>query len=163
MIHCRGCGDTLAPRTRMCSECGGIRFEFERSCGQGTIVSWRTVLCADRPPLVALSVTLAIVELDEVPWLCGLTEGDVPDPAGGPVRVVFHCRVPGERYPVFRFLTVPVGGSRPVGIVWREWPPDCSVSLSWSESAALLGRAIAGVVSLDAKSSYRELRTIAQT
>lgn len=113
MIHCRGCGDTLAPRTRMCSECGGIRFEFERSCGQGTIVSWRTVLCADRPSLVALSVTLAIValsvtlaivELDEGPWLCGLIEGDVPDPAGGPVRVVFHCRVPGERYPVFRVL-----------------------------------------------------------
>jgi len=57
-------------------------------------VSWRTV--RGDPATV-----LAIVELDEGPWLYTLLTESPRVDAAGPLRVSFQRREVGKRYPVF--------------------------------------------------------------
>ncbi|MFI2280759.1 OB-fold domain-containing protein [Nocardia beijingensis] len=72
------------------------------SSGVGSIVSWRAI---DRAPtdrwggLVPL--TIAIVELDEGPWVYTSIEGRVPSLPHRPVRVQFQPRPWHDRFPVF--------------------------------------------------------------
>ena len=92
--HCAECDVILSPASAVCARCRGARLDVTRCCGDGTVVSWRTV---HGDP----STVLAIVELDEGPWLYTfLTESPRAD-APGPLRVSFQGREEGKRYPVF--------------------------------------------------------------
>ncbi|GGN77454.1 hypothetical protein GCM10011610_23910 [Nocardia rhizosphaerihabitans] len=46
-------------------------------------------------------MTIAIVELDEGPWVYTSIEGEVPVLRGRPVRVQFQPCPPEDRFPVF--------------------------------------------------------------
>ena len=81
----------------------GARLDVTRCCGDGTVVSWRTV--HGDPTTV-----LAIVELDEGPWLYTLLTESPRVDAAGPLRVSFQRREHGKRYPVF-CLCGDVGGA----------------------------------------------------
>ncbi|MFE7421040.1 Zn-ribbon domain-containing OB-fold protein [Rhodococcus sp. NPDC057529] len=99
---CRDCAALLAPLTRYCSYCGSDELEQVPSAGTGVIVSWRAV---DRAPDQVCGLPnpsiVAIVALDEGPWVYSWIDCDAPLPTGQPVRVWFRHTRPGERFPVF--------------------------------------------------------------
>lgn len=92
--HCAECDAILSPASAVCTRCRGARLDVTRCCGDGTVVSWRTV--HGDPTTV-----LAIVELDEGPWLYTLLTESPRADASGPLRVLFQRRELGKRYPVF--------------------------------------------------------------
>nr|WP_206025889.1 OB-fold domain-containing protein [Rhodococcus sp. 14C212] len=100
--RCRGCAVLLAPLTVVCSSCGAGTLEPITSAGVGVIVSCRVV---DRTPDPVCGApcpsVIAIVALDEGPWVYSWIDGDVPVPSERPVRVRFRSTQPGERFPVF--------------------------------------------------------------
>ncbi len=99
---CRDCAVLLPPLTVSCHSCGNGELEPVDSAGAGVIVSCRT---ADRSPDPVCGApcpsVIAIVELDEGPWVYSWIDGEVPVPSDRPVRVHFRCTQPGERFPVF--------------------------------------------------------------
>ncbi|WP_159849306.1 Zn-ribbon domain-containing OB-fold protein [Nocardia sp. CY41] len=106
--RCARCDKLLAPITAGCSSCGSDDLVRVPSSGGGSIVSWRVV---DRAPsdrhgeLVPL--TIAIVELDEGPWVYTSIEGDIPPIQGETVRVHFQPHPREARFPVFTVCADP--------------------------------------------------------
>jgi len=120
--RCAGCGRWLDPGATGCTGCGEADPPWEPAAGRGTLISW-AVLHAATPgaaeaaaadagddPDAAASV-LALVELDEGPWLRTRLEGaDGEGPAapraglrpGLRVAAAFVHPADGESYPVFR-------------------------------------------------------------
>ncbi|MGW4126110.1 Zn-ribbon domain-containing OB-fold protein [Nocardia sp. NPDC004711] len=100
--HCVDCDRLFGPLTGACSLCASPDLEWVPSAGVGSIVSWRLMDRAgidrhvERVPL-----TIAIVELDEGPWIYTSIEGDVPLLPIGPVRVRFQPRPWAHGLPVF--------------------------------------------------------------
>ncbi|MFD4432549.1 OB-fold domain-containing protein [Nocardia sp. NPDC058497] len=64
-------------------------------------MSWRVVDRAATGMHSVAPLTIAIVELDEGPWVYTSIEGEFPVPWGGPVRVQFQPCPPDDRFPVF--------------------------------------------------------------
>lgn len=100
---CAHCDTRLAPEAWSCTGCGGGDLSWVPSSGTGWIVS-RTVVepvphrgrCADTVPC-----TIAVVALDDGPWVCAWIEGAAADRRLDPIRVRFDHAKPGERYPYF--------------------------------------------------------------
>ncbi|MFM1730875.1 OB-fold domain-containing protein [Prescottella soli] len=99
--RCDACGALLGPDASVCSSCRGTEISRAPSSGNGTIVSWTVVevspdrTCADLTPY-----TIAIVALDEGPWMYAWIEGAVPE-RRGKVRVHYDRMTPGHPYPLF--------------------------------------------------------------
>lgn len=99
---CRDCAVLLPPLTVSCHSCGHGDLESVDSAGAGVIVSCRTAdrtadpVCGAPCPSV-----IAIVELDEGPWVYSWIDGELPVSPDRPVRVHFRCTQPGERFPIF--------------------------------------------------------------
>ena len=119
--RCAGCERWLDPGAAGCPACGAADPRWEQAAGHGRLVSW-AVLPAANPGTAgppddceapgasggpdAPSV-LALVELDEGPWLRTRLEGTGGTGAAGlrpglPVIAVFVHPAEGESYPVFR-------------------------------------------------------------
>lgn len=98
--RCTGCDKLYAPLAAGCSSCASDSLEWLPSSGAGSIVSWRVV---DRATGMhgEAPLTIAIVELDEGPWVYTSIEGEVPVLRGRPVRVQFQPCPPEDRFPVF--------------------------------------------------------------
>ncbi|MFF0454842.1 Zn-ribbon domain-containing OB-fold protein [Nocardia africana] len=90
----------FAPLTVGCSSCASDSLEQVPSSGVGSIVSWRVVDRAGAGGALTPS-TVAIVELDEGPWVYTSLEGEVPLLSDRPVRVHFQPRPRDDRFPVF--------------------------------------------------------------
>jgi len=98
--RCEDSGDLLAPQSRTCDACGSDRLAWTPASGSGSVVSWSVVHGRDGDRTV-----VAIVELDEGPWLhTQLIDVDPDTLAGGQrVRVGFEKPDPdAEAVPVFR-------------------------------------------------------------
>ncbi|MEV0383168.1 OB-fold domain-containing protein [Nonomuraea sp. NPDC050643] len=97
--RCDACGRHAAPQTRTCPDCCAPDPSWTPAAGTGRVESW-SVVHAKGAPLVVV----AIVELDEGPWVqARLTEIAPEDVRGGlPVRVAFERPEGGEAVPVFR-------------------------------------------------------------
>ncbi|MFR9772980.1 Zn-ribbon domain-containing OB-fold protein [Nocardia sp. SC052] len=103
MIHrCVRCDKLLAPITSGCSSCGSGELERVPSSGAGSVVSWRVVdrASSDRPGRL-VPLTIAIVALDEGPWVYTSLEGEIPSSPGRSVRVRFQPHPWEDRFPVF--------------------------------------------------------------
>ncbi|WP_342216504.1 Zn-ribbon domain-containing OB-fold protein [Nocardia abscessus] len=114
--RCGRCRKLFAPLTAVCSSCLPGDLESVPSSGIGSIVSWRLIhrsLSCAHAPVVPL--TIAIVELDEGPWVCTTIEGDVPPFSSRPVRVRFEPRSRVDRFPVFAVCPVAPGSDDGVG------------------------------------------------
>ncbi|WP_245568274.1 Zn-ribbon domain-containing OB-fold protein [Nocardia jiangxiensis] len=101
--HCLTCGLRLAPMIVTCTGCRSTALEWVISSGEGSIVSWKVV---HRPRNHADSdewetSTMAIIELDDGPWMYTTIDGEVPAPSEGPVRVQFTPDAARDRFPVF--------------------------------------------------------------
>ncbi|PPJ31589.1 hypothetical protein C5E45_27110 [Nocardia nova] len=98
ILRCAKCDKLFAPLTAGCSSCASDDLERVPSSGSGSIVSWRVV---DRVGAGGAPSTVAIVELDEGPWVYTSLEGEVPLLSDRPVRVHFQPRPQDDRFPVF--------------------------------------------------------------
>ncbi|EME18787.1 Zn-ribbon domain-containing OB-fold protein [Rhodococcus triatomae] len=100
---CDGCKSLSALDSGPCAECGGTALSRVPSCGVGSIVSCTVVAARSRcdARTHAGPCTIAIVELDDGPWMYAWIEGRPPARSGEPVRVRFAHEEPGERYPYF--------------------------------------------------------------
>ncbi|WP_067855129.1 Zn-ribbon domain-containing OB-fold protein [Nocardia shimofusensis] len=106
--RCAACGALFAPPTTACSSCGSSHLETVASSGVGSVMSWRTVerlgKDGDREPM---PLTIAIVELDEGPWVYTSIEGSLPSPPDRPVRVRLQPRPWTDGFPVFGIIPSP--------------------------------------------------------
>lgn len=104
--RCADCDKLFGPLTDECSSCSSGDLEWVCSSGAGSIVSWRTV---DRTGThgALTPLTIAIVALDEGPWVYTTIEGEIRSAASRPVRVQFQPRPQLDRFPVFRVSTHP--------------------------------------------------------
>ncbi|MFE3732526.1 Zn-ribbon domain-containing OB-fold protein [Nocardia sp. NPDC059154] len=104
--RCADCDRVFAPWATGCSLCASDGLEWVPSSGAGSILSWRVVdrACA-RGELTSL--TIAIVELDEGPWVYTFIEGNVPLLPSRPVRVQFQPGPRHDGFPVFAVCADP--------------------------------------------------------
>jgi uncharacterized protein len=103
--RCGACGQLSRPQARSCAECRSTDLSWEPAAGQGTVVSWSVVhgrAGEGEPP--PPPIVVAIVELDEGPWLhAQLVDADPDSVTGGQrVTVGFEQPAGGEAIPVFR-------------------------------------------------------------
>jgi uncharacterized OB-fold protein len=100
--HCGRCGAFSAPQARTCPQCASAELSWAPAAGAGLVVSWSVVHTKGLPPNV-----VAIVELDEQPWVqAQITDVAPEDVYGGMrVRVTFVRPEGGEAVPVFRPAT----------------------------------------------------------
>ncbi|MFI5718813.1 Zn-ribbon domain-containing OB-fold protein [Nocardia sp. NPDC051750] len=103
--RCVACSRLFAPPVGRCSSCWSDTCEEVAAAGTGSIVCWRIVQCAAHPRAVPVATTIAIVELDEGPWVYTAIDGDVPASGHEPVRVRFCAPPCGDRFPIFEVLT----------------------------------------------------------
>lgn len=78
-VKCQGCGAVSLPAPAVCPACGGQAFARHEAAGRGVVRAHTVVRVAPlgfKPPYV-----VAMVELDEGPWVVGRLEAD-PDQAG---------------------------------------------------------------------------------
>lgn len=99
--RCVPCDTLFAPTMARCSACRSDEFEPVVAAGTGSIVCWRIVDCAPDALADPVSATLAIVELDEGPWVYTTIAGPVPQSVDTPVRVRFRAPPGVDRFPVF--------------------------------------------------------------
>jgi uncharacterized OB-fold protein len=112
-LKCAKCGSINFPPMAVCRKCSGLTFEQVSLKGEGTIRTFTVIRVAPegrKPPYV-----IAMVELDEGPYVIGNLEGIEPDSAtmdliGKKVRMGTHV-VPGDTYslgnayvPAFRLM-----------------------------------------------------------
>ncbi|MDT7585559.1 MAG: uncharacterized protein QOE32_3109 [Pseudonocardiales bacterium] len=101
--RCRPGGHWNAPAALTCTECGQANLEWADSAGVGSVLSWAVVHHKPGPTGTPAATPVAIVQLDEGPWLRGplrLAEGARPG-SGLRVRVAFERADGGEPVPVF--------------------------------------------------------------
>ncbi|MEV6391461.1 Zn-ribbon domain-containing OB-fold protein [Nocardia xishanensis] len=99
--RCGGCDKLLAPPSDACGSCRSVDLEWIPASGCGSIVSWRVLEGAVKSCAGSAPSTIAIVELDEGPWIYTTIEGPVPPSSPRPVRVRFEAPPRGDRFPVF--------------------------------------------------------------
>lgn len=116
--HCARCERWYAPDASSCPECGSEDLDWADASGRATLVSWavahdrRPDRGAGRPAAGAGSgrpgepdgAVLALVELDEGPWLYGRVDGAERSAlrAGMSLVAAFVHPDEGESFPVFR-------------------------------------------------------------
>jgi uncharacterized protein len=113
--RCAGCDSWLDPGATGCPECGAADPRWEQAAGHGRLISWAVLPAgmpdpADPPNISGAPAgpsVLALVELDEGPWLRTRLEGTGATGTAGlrpGLRVTAHFVNPGEgeSYPVFR-------------------------------------------------------------
>jgi acetyl-CoA acetyltransferase/uncharacterized OB-fold protein len=114
--RCAKCGRWLAPEAGGCYGCDGEDPGWAAASGHGTLVSWAVLHPRGSPPGQPARTVLALVELDEGPWLhTGLTSTSPAAiaalRAGQRVAASFVHPPEGESYPVF----TPVPAADPSG------------------------------------------------
>ncbi|MFE3290165.1 Zn-ribbon domain-containing OB-fold protein [Rhodococcus sp. NPDC059234] len=107
---CEDCATMFAPDTWACTSCGCDELDWVPCSGTGSIVSW-TRMHPDAVPPVTLPgcmphthdepATIAIVELDDGPWVYASIEGTLPDRTRSHARVEFRGHRAGGRFPTF--------------------------------------------------------------
>jgi uncharacterized OB-fold protein len=110
--RCAGCDRWLDPGATGCPECGAADPRWEQAAGRGRLVSWAVLPAGKAEPAQAPDApgVLALVELDEGPWLRTRLEGTGATGTTGTaglrpgLRVTAHFVHPaeGDSYPVFR-------------------------------------------------------------
>jgi uncharacterized OB-fold protein len=104
--RCAECDRWLEPGATGCPGCGAADPRWEQAAGRGRLISW-AVLPAGKPDPADPPSVLALVELDEGPWLRTRLErigakGTAGLRPGLPVTAHFVHPAEGESYPVFR-------------------------------------------------------------
>ncbi|QVI19493.1 OB-fold domain-containing protein [Nocardia tengchongensis] len=102
--RCTNCATLVAPMTKTCSSCRATTLDWVPSTGTGSIVSWKV---AHHPSNIGTweQSTVAIVELDDGPWIYSTIDGELPPPSDQPIRVRYEPDPPEDQFPVFTIDT----------------------------------------------------------
>ncbi|WP_067678184.1 Zn-ribbon domain-containing OB-fold protein [Nocardia miyunensis] len=104
--RCPDCSKLFAPLITNCPSCPSASLTWAPSRGTGSIVSWKVVHRQSTEHHGEWEPsTIAIVELDDGPWVYTAIEGEMPPPSAQPVRVRFEPRPTYDRFPVFAIDT----------------------------------------------------------
>ncbi|MFD9550643.1 Zn-ribbon domain-containing OB-fold protein [Nocardia salmonicida] len=99
---CSTCGVLLSPQSSSCSFCGTFDLDRVPSSGVGWIVSWKIVHRATERLHEELTPSIiAVIELDDGPWVFSEIDGAILPPSDRRVRAHFSGRHVDGRYPVF--------------------------------------------------------------
>ncbi|GAA4558666.1 Zn-ribbon domain-containing OB-fold protein [Pseudonocardia xishanensis] len=99
ILRCGACQQFSAPQVRHCAFCSSGELEWVRSIGRGEIVTW-TVPHRRENGTTEPAYVVAIVQLDEGPWIHAHGSSDVALRAGRPVSITFAPVDGGEFLPV---------------------------------------------------------------
>ncbi|MEV6360530.1 Zn-ribbon domain-containing OB-fold protein [Nocardia asteroides] len=109
---CPACTVLLSPQSSSCSFCGTFELVRVHSSGLGWIVSWKIVHHqADRLYGEVEPSIIAVVELDDGPWVFCEIAGAILPPSDRRVRAYFCGRHVDGRYPVFALEMVQTASS----------------------------------------------------
>jgi len=102
-LKCIGCGEVSAQPRLVCARCGGQDFEATELKGNGTIQTFTVNYVAAEGRESETPYIVAIVELDEGPWVMGNIAGLKPEQAtmdimGKKVRMEGSAVFAGDRY-----------------------------------------------------------------
>jgi uncharacterized OB-fold protein len=101
LLRCHVCRSWSAPQVRRCAVCSSPDVEWTESAGRGEIVTW--VAPHERQGSgTSASYVVAIVQLDEGPWIYANGAADVELWQGRPVTIEFVPVDDGESLPVLR-------------------------------------------------------------
>jgi hypothetical protein len=116
-LKCRGCGEVSGQPRMVCAKCGGFDLEVVTLAGDGIIQTFTVNYVAAEGRESEAPYIVAIVELDEGPWVMGNIAGLEPketgmDIMGKKVRMQGPAVFAGDRYssgeaarPVFKLVT----------------------------------------------------------
>ena len=99
--RCESCRQLMLRPALACLQCHSHDFERVRSSGAGRIISWRIHHQAVKGNAHTVPIILAIVELDEGPWIYAAIESELPETPAGRVRVEFRSASTTGDFPVF--------------------------------------------------------------
>jgi uncharacterized protein len=115
-LKCGGCGEVSAQPRLVCARCGGADFEVIELKGGGTVQTFTVNYVAAEGREPEAPYIVAIVEMDEGPWVMGNITGLKPEQAtmdimGRKVRMEGSAVFAGDRYssgevarPVFKLI-----------------------------------------------------------
>lgn len=70
-LKCKDCGTITCPPMMVCSDCASTNLEIVEMSGKGKIVTFTVVNIAPEGRENEVPYTIAMVELDEGPWIMG--------------------------------------------------------------------------------------------
>lgn len=101
-LKCRHCATITCPPKMTCQECTGMDLEVVELSGSGNIVTFTTTFVAPLGREGEVPYTIAMVELDEGPWIAGNLNDSDPAKTGmdliGKRVKLGHKVFPGDRY-----------------------------------------------------------------
>lgn len=101
-LKCNDCGNITCPPMMVCAECASTNLEIVQLSGNGKIVTFTTSYIAAEGRENETPYTIAMVELDEGPWIMGNlvsmdTKKVTMDVIGKQVQLG-HRVFPGDKY-----------------------------------------------------------------
>jgi uncharacterized protein len=99
ILRCGNCGQFSSPQARHCAFCSSAELEWVPSSGRGEIVTW-TVPHRREGGTTEPAYVVAIVQLEEGPWIYVNGSPDAALRAGQPVSITFAPVDGGESLPV---------------------------------------------------------------
>ena len=101
---CRDCGSYTCPPKATCDNCGSRNLEDVEMSGKGRIVTFTTTYVAPAGYSDESPYTVAMVELDEGPWIVGRIDLSVDDVEKlGQDLIGMRVSVYGKEYPTEPF------------------------------------------------------------
>ncbi|WP_167659929.1 OB-fold domain-containing protein [Nocardia mangyaensis] len=99
ILRCRDCHEWSAPQARRCTYCSSDRVAWAGAAGRGEIVSWTTPHLRDGESTKPAYV-VAMVQLDEGPWIYAQGSAGLELCVGQMVTIEFASIDGGESLPV---------------------------------------------------------------
>lgn len=105
--RCEGCRQLMPRPALACLQCHSHDFERVRSSGGGRVISWRIHQQAVKGKARTEPIILAIVELDDGPWIYAAIESEITEMPAGRIRVEFRSASTTSDFPVFAPAILP--------------------------------------------------------
>jgi uncharacterized OB-fold protein len=99
VLRCDDCGKHSGPQARRCAYCSSERVAWVDSTGAGEIVTWTVPYRRDGQAAVA-DYVVAIVQLDEGPWIHVHGSPETTLHTGGRASIRFESVQDGEPLPI---------------------------------------------------------------
>ncbi|SEO57365.1 Zn-ribbon domain-containing OB-fold protein [Trujillonella endophytica] len=99
ILQCGNCQRFSAPQARHCGFCSSTQLAWVESGGRGEVITWTTPHRRENGTTAAAYV-VAIVQLDEGPWMYVHGAPDVALVAGQRASITFTAVADGEPLPV---------------------------------------------------------------
>ncbi|MBY4208098.1 OB-fold domain-containing protein [Rhodococcus fascians] len=103
VLRCENCHEWSAPQARRCAYCSSDRVTWTAASGRGEVVTWTSPHLRDGEATKP-SYVVALVQLDEGPWIYAHASASLELVVGQAVTIEFATVEGGESLPV---LAVP--------------------------------------------------------